>query len=75
MVFQVQKEPASVRLRVRSVRKTSLHARHRLALSILGIVLWWLCNIPLAAAFTVVPMAIMGVYLWVAKRMGAFDVL
>jgi putative spermidine/putrescine transport system permease protein len=32
-------------------------------------------NIPLAAAFTVVPMAIMGVYLWVAKRMGAFDVL
>jgi putative spermidine/putrescine transport system permease protein len=32
-------------------------------------------NVPLAAAFTVVPMAIMGVYLWVAKRMGAFDVL
>ena len=32
-------------------------------------------NIPLAAAFTVVPMAIMGVYLWLAKRMGAFDVL
>jgi putative spermidine/putrescine transport system permease protein len=32
-------------------------------------------NIPLAAAFTVVPMLIMGVYLWVAKRMGAFDVL
>ncbi len=32
-------------------------------------------NIPLAAAFTVVPMAVMGVYLWVAKRMGAFDVL
>jgi putative spermidine/putrescine transport system permease protein len=32
-------------------------------------------NIPLAAAFTVVPMAIMGVYLWAAKRMGAFDVL
>ena len=32
-------------------------------------------NIPLAAAFTVVPMVIMGVYLWVAKRMGAFDVL
>ncbi|MFN0218620.1 MAG: ABC transporter permease [Hyphomicrobium sp.] len=32
-------------------------------------------NIPLAAAFTVVPMAIMGVYLWMAKRMGAFDVL
>ena len=32
-------------------------------------------NIPLAAAFTVVPMVIMGVYLWTAKRMGAFDVL
>ncbi len=32
-------------------------------------------NIPLAAAFTVVPMLIMGVYLWTAKRMGAFDVL
>jgi putative spermidine/putrescine transport system permease protein len=32
-------------------------------------------NIPLAAAFTVVPMAIMGVYLWMARRMGAFDVL
>jgi putative spermidine/putrescine transport system permease protein len=32
-------------------------------------------NVPLAAAFTVVPMAIMGVYLWLAKRMGAFDVL
>src|SRR3990170_1215137 len=32
-------------------------------------------NVPLAAAFTVVPMAIMGVYLWMAKRMGAFDVL
>jgi putative spermidine/putrescine transport system permease protein len=32
-------------------------------------------NIPLAAAFTVVPMAIMATYLWMAKRMGAFDVL
>jgi putative spermidine/putrescine transport system permease protein len=32
-------------------------------------------NIPLAAAFTVVPMVIMGIYLWMAKRMGAFDVL
>lgn len=32
-------------------------------------------NIPLAAAFTVVPMLIMSVYLWMAKRMGAFDVL
>jgi putative spermidine/putrescine transport system permease protein len=32
-------------------------------------------NIPLAAAFTVVPMVIMGVYLYMAKRMGAFDVL
>ncbi|NKX40330.1 ABC transporter permease [Rhodobacteraceae bacterium R_SAG2] len=32
-------------------------------------------NIPLAAAFAVVPILIMGVYLWVAKRMGAFDAL
>ena len=32
-------------------------------------------NIPLAAAFTVVPMVIMGFYLWGAKRMGAFDAL
>ena len=32
-------------------------------------------NIPLAAAFTVVPMIIMGIYLAIAKRMGAFDVL
>lgn len=32
-------------------------------------------NIPLAAAFTVVPMAIMAVYLYIARRMGAFDVL
>jgi len=32
-------------------------------------------NIPLAAAFTVVPMAIMGVYLLVARRAGAFDAL
>ncbi len=32
-------------------------------------------NIPLAAAFTVVPMLIMALYLTVAKRMGAFDVL
>jgi len=32
-------------------------------------------NIPLAAAFTAVPMAIMGVYLLVARRAGAFDAL
>ncbi|MCV0395540.1 MAG: ABC transporter permease [Rhizobiaceae bacterium] len=32
-------------------------------------------NIPLAAAFTVVPMVVMGLYLWMAKRMGAFDAL
>ncbi|MEX0960965.1 MAG: ABC transporter permease [Burkholderiales bacterium] len=32
-------------------------------------------NIPLAAAFTVVPIVIMGVYLMVAKRMGAFNAL
>ena len=32
-------------------------------------------NIPLAAAFTVVPVIIMGFYLWMAKRKGAFDAL
>jgi putative spermidine/putrescine transport system permease protein len=32
-------------------------------------------NIPLAAAFTVVPIVIMGLYLWGAKRAGAFDAL
>jgi putative spermidine/putrescine transport system permease protein len=32
-------------------------------------------NIPLAAAFTVVPIVIMGVYLWGARRLGAFDAL
>ena len=32
-------------------------------------------NIPLAAAFTVVPMVIMAFYLWGAKRLGAFDAL
>ncbi len=32
-------------------------------------------NIPLAAALTVVPVLIMGIYLYAAKRMGAFDAL
>jgi putative spermidine/putrescine transport system permease protein len=32
-------------------------------------------NIPLAAAFTVVPMIVMGIYLLGARRMGAFDAL
>lgn len=32
-------------------------------------------NIPLAAAFSVVPIVIMGFYLWAAKRKGAFDAL
>ncbi len=32
-------------------------------------------NIPLAAAFTVVPILIMGVYLTIARRLGAFDAL
>jgi putative spermidine/putrescine transport system permease protein len=32
-------------------------------------------NIPLAAAFTMVPIVIMGVYLTIAKRLGAFDAL
>jgi len=32
-------------------------------------------NIPLAAAFTVVPVVIMGIYLLIARRQGAFDAL
>jgi putative spermidine/putrescine transport system permease protein len=32
-------------------------------------------NIPLAAAFTVVPMAIMAIYLIIARKLGAFDAL
>ena len=32
-------------------------------------------NIPLAAAFTEVPMLIMGAYLLIARRLGAFDAL
>ena len=32
-------------------------------------------NLPLAAAFTVVPMLIMGVYLVIARRLGAFNAL
>jgi putative spermidine/putrescine transport system permease protein len=32
-------------------------------------------NIPLAAAFSVVPIVIMGIYLTMARRMGAFDAL
>jgi putative spermidine/putrescine transport system permease protein len=32
-------------------------------------------NVPLAAAFAVVPIVIMGVYLTIAKRLGAFDAL
>lgn len=32
-------------------------------------------NVPLAAAFSVVPIVIMGIYLTIAKRMGAFNAL
>jgi putative spermidine/putrescine transport system permease protein len=32
-------------------------------------------NVPLAAAMTVVPMAVMGIYLLTARRLGAFDAL
>ena len=32
-------------------------------------------NLPMAAAFTFVPIAIIGVYLWLARRLGAFDAL
>jgi putative spermidine/putrescine transport system permease protein len=32
-------------------------------------------NVPFAAAFSVVPIVVIGVYLWIAKRLGAFDAL
>ena len=32
-------------------------------------------NIPFAAAFSLVPIFVIGIYLWLAKRMGAFDAL
>lgn len=32
-------------------------------------------NVPLAAAFSVVPIVIMAIYLWLAKKQGAFDAL
>ncbi|HEY5860263.1 MAG TPA: ABC transporter permease subunit, partial [Actinomycetota bacterium] len=32
-------------------------------------------NIPFAAAFALVPVAIMAVYLWIARKLGAFDAL
>ena len=32
-------------------------------------------NLPFAAAFSLVPIAVIGVYLWLARRMGAFDAL
>ncbi len=32
-------------------------------------------NIPFAAAFSLVPIAVVGLYLWLAKKLGAFDAL
>jgi putative spermidine/putrescine transport system permease protein len=32
-------------------------------------------NIPFAAAFSLVPIAVVGLYLWLARRLGAFDAL
>ena len=32
-------------------------------------------NVPFAAAFSLVPIVVIGIYLWFAKRMGAFDAL
>lgn len=32
-------------------------------------------NVPFAAAFSLVPIVVIGVYLWLARRMGAFDAL
>jgi len=30
-------------------------------------------NVPFAAAFALVPIVVIGVYLWLARRLGAFD--
>ncbi len=32
-------------------------------------------NVPFAAAFSLVPIVVIGIYLWIAKRLGAFDAL
>ena len=32
-------------------------------------------NIPLAAAFSIVPIMVMGIYIYIAKKLGAFDAL
>ena len=32
-------------------------------------------NVPFAAAFSLVPIAVIAVYLWLARRKGAFDAL
>jgi putative spermidine/putrescine transport system permease protein len=32
-------------------------------------------NVPFAAAFSLVPIVVIGIYLWLAKKMGAFDAL
>ncbi len=32
-------------------------------------------NLPFAAAFSLVPIVVIGIYLWLAKRLGAFDAL
>ena len=32
-------------------------------------------NLPMAAAFSMVPIVVMAIYLWIAKKMGAFNAL
>jgi putative spermidine/putrescine transport system permease protein len=32
-------------------------------------------NVPFAAAFALVPVVVMAIYLWIARRMGAFEAL
>lgn len=32
-------------------------------------------NVPFAAAFSLVPIVVIGIYLWIARRLGAFDAL
>ena len=32
-------------------------------------------NIPLAAAFSIIPIIVMGIYITIAKKLGAFDAI
>ena len=55
--------------RARSAARRPVHRQRRLRLGQPG------GNLPFAAAFAVVPVAVMGVYLMIARRLGAFEAL